>query len=497
VLLGALLLQGAMPLYADPIISLPGAAELLAAARELRQGEEVPVEVRFTVPLIGAGRAQVTFHSVTAPSTTISPDATVVYRLNGSALVLNRGSARKAGRTRLIPLGGSLILAPDGSGKIVLLPSPEGLSARNAYHRIEIDLSTGEFRSGRAPELLLHRPCGAMHERSAVARSSGTVARATNGYRVTLSTDAAGDFFSRFGASSNTEVSVLVNQASAVYENQLGVRIDLVDQNVHLTSSPFPGTDTDPVSVLQSFGGYFYANQHLVPADAYMLFVRRDLDDSTLGIAYIQAICNSLIEPAGPFSLISYVNRAVTWVTVAHELGHNFGAEHVDSPRGIMATVLTSPLPSSFASPSLTQMRNYIQSIPQGSFCLDSIAVRAPKAPSVSLTTRLQSTSFSATVKLSKMQAGCSVRVRAATKSSKAKVGTVIGSSTPSSRTILFSSGALGGAPGKTVYVVAQHRCPGLSSSYSPVRKVVVNRGTLTAASYIKRLKGTLVESIS
>lgn len=153
-----------------------------------------------------------------------------------------------------------------------------------------------------------------------------------------------------------------MNVVDGIYSDQVGIHLNVAEirtlQNNGGLSSSNPGT------LLDQFGDFSNSSGFNNPGLAH-LFTGRNLSGSTIGIAYINSLCSNRFGVG-----ISQTNGAGTAgaLTVAHEVGHNFGAPH-DNQSG--STCASTPgnfimNPSlngqdQFSQCSLTQMQPAIQ----------------------------------------------------------------------------------------------------------------------------------------
>ena len=133
-------------------------------------------------------------------------------------------------------------------------------------------------------------------------------------------------------AATNADILDIMTQVDAIYEAQLGIHIHIVFQRVWTVAGD-PYTTTAGSAALTEFRTAYnqsFTSQGLAPParDLTHMFTGKDLDGSTIGIAYISAVCASQAFSYGisqsKFSSVRARRIAVT----AHELGHNFGASH-------------------------------------------------------------------------------------------------------------------------------------------------------------------------
>ena len=151
-----------------------------------------------------------------------------------------------------------------------------------------------------------------------------------------LSAEADYELFVRNGASvDNTvaDVEMVVQGMNVVYERDVGVSHLLGGVVVRTSEAedPYLGI-TDSGDLLDAFRMWWNANQGGVHRDLTHLFTGKELDGSTIGLAYLGVVCSSpnysygLSETRFSSSLSSRVGLS------AHEIGHNFSASHCSTP---------------------------------------------------------------------------------------------------------------------------------------------------------------------
>ncbi|WP_447968558.1 M12 family metallo-peptidase [Nitrospira sp. M1] len=125
-----------------------------------------------------------------------------------------------------------------------------------------------------------------------------------------------------FGTSADAAVLARLNVVDGIFSEQVGVQIHLVEirhlaQNGTLTS-------TNPSTLLDQFGNFTSGSTFTHPGIAH-LFTGRDLNGSTIGIAFLSSLCSSRFGVG-----VDQIRGGGTAgaLVVAHELGHNFGAPH-------------------------------------------------------------------------------------------------------------------------------------------------------------------------
>lgn len=188
---------------------------------------------------------------------------------------------------------------------------------------------------------------------AAFARHLGSVAQlddnrnAVRQLRLTVVTDT--EFSGVHGGNRDAVVASRVNVVDGIYSNQFQTRI-VVGELRHLTdngtlnTTVVSGNDT----LLTRFRTYMVsgAGSGIPKGGLNHLFSGKDFDGSTVGVAYVSTLCSSTHGYG-----INQVRAAntTTALTIAHEMGHNFGAGH----DGQSGSVCESQTGSWLMSPSL------------------------------------------------------------------------------------------------------------------------------------------------
>ncbi|MBX3376643.1 MAG: hypothetical protein KF678_06535 [Phycisphaeraceae bacterium] len=147
-----------------------------------------------------------------------------------------------------------------------------------------------------------------------------------------LSVDADYEYYLANGSSvpnTTADISAVVNGMGAIYQADANVTFELGTVVVRQSASQ-PYTSTSANTLLTQFVNEWVANQSGTVRDLAHLFTGKDLDGSTIGLAYVGVVCNSSFGYGLSQSRFT-TNFANRVGVTAHEVGHNFAENHCDS----------------------------------------------------------------------------------------------------------------------------------------------------------------------
>jgi hypothetical protein len=175
-----------------------------------------------------------------------------------------------------------------------------------------------------------------------------------------ISTFADKAWSDRFGSLAAQQVGLFAQEAELVYKEQLNMRFRVENIVINVFDSVAKAGSSDASAVLNVFSNYVRSSSYYKQSDLYHLLTGVDLAGSTIGIAYVGVLCKS---PDYVHGVSSFTNNTVTPVTMAHELGHNFGADHSSS--GIMKPAADGEGLSTlrFSSDSVAAMTRHLQAL--------------------------------------------------------------------------------------------------------------------------------------
>lgn len=115
-----------------------------------------------------------------------------------------------------------------------------------------------------------------------------------------------------------------------VYERDTFIRHNIGTIIVRTSFLADPYTTSNAEALLVQMRNHWNANHTNIPRSVAHLFTGRNLSDDVIGYAYVGVICDSISNGAGyGLSQVTYSTNANNRIAlVAHELGHNWNAEH-------------------------------------------------------------------------------------------------------------------------------------------------------------------------
>jgi hypothetical protein len=203
---------------------------------------------------------------------------------------------------------------------------------------------------------------------------------------VQLATEADNEYVSALGsaAAANSEIMSIVNQIDGVYQAEVGLTFQVSYQGTYAAGAdPYTAT-TNPSTLLSELRTYWNANRSGVARDVTHMWTGKDMDGSTIGIAYVGVVCNAASYSYGISQ--RYTSSPQKYVLTAHEIGHNFNACHSDSscnpnPSACNSTIMQSFVGTgfTFCTFSRSQITTHASTY---SSCLTTTTSTPPAAPS-------------------------------------------------------------------------------------------------------------------
>lgn len=161
---------------------------------------------------------------------------------------------------------------------------------------------------------------------------------------ITVSMLVDSDFAQRFPSTSMEEMVARMNIVDGIFDWQTGVNIVAADFRAF---QPFedPFTTSDSDALLLQVGSYRTNTPEVRTRGLAHLITGKELAGDVVGVAYVGALCT--VETG--VGLSQEMGSAVTTaLVIAHELGHNFGAQHDGQAGSACATTPHTFLMSPF-----------------------------------------------------------------------------------------------------------------------------------------------------
>lgn len=200
--------------------------------------------------------------------------------------------------------------------------------------------------------------------------------------------DADFQFYQLNGSSQTStiaDIENVQNGINTVYERDCNITFQITQIIVRTSSGTNPYTSNNSSTLLNQFRSQWLNNHQSVHRDLAHLMTGRNVDGSVIGIAWLSAVCTNNGFGLSQSRFTGNFNSRVA--LTAHEVGHNFSAEHCDgiSNCRIMCSGLGGcngiGLPN-FGPTSISSITGYAANRP----CLDS-GPPANEPPSVVITT--------------------------------------------------------------------------------------------------------------
>jgi len=224
----------------------------------------------------------------------------------------------------------------------------------------------------------------------------GLMLRGTASKIVEIAIDGDFEFFTTNGSSvvnSVNDIESTMNSVEGIYEINTGVTMEITTIIIRSASAdPYSGSDSGALltQLATTWGGSLYTP---IRRDLVHLMTGRAMDSGVLGIAYLSVVCTT--NRYGLSRRLS--NVAQRRAVVAHEVGHNFSAQHCNTsctPCQIMCAGLggCSGVLTSFSACEAGGIASYADTRPTGCLTVQPASVPRPFSdafPSTALNTNL------------------------------------------------------------------------------------------------------------
>ncbi len=133
------------------------------------------------------------------------------------------------------------------------------------------------------------------------------------------------EFTSANGSSTEADVIARMNIIDGIFSAQLGVQLNVNQLDTYPNNDDPFSDETDSGSLLDELSAYRNVTPEQNTNGLTHLFTGRNLDSSTVGIAYTSSVCSRRF---GVGLTQGTFNLTTDSLIAAHEVGHNFGAPH-------------------------------------------------------------------------------------------------------------------------------------------------------------------------
>ncbi len=175
-----------------------------------------------------------------------------------------------------------------------------------------------------------------------------------------LAIDTDVEFFNFFGSEQATldRIELVVGITNDQYESQVGLTHELSEIIIR-SAEPDPYTAFDAFDALFQFVEYWETEQQDIQRDAAHLFTGKDLGGIG-GVAFLSGMCTPSINYG--LDRIDFNGMLVCSTDLlAHELGHNWSANHCSCPSNTMNAGLTCT--NVFSEPSIQSITSFANSL--------------------------------------------------------------------------------------------------------------------------------------
>lgn len=146
-----------------------------------------------------------------------------------------------------------------------------------------------------------------------------------------IACDADVEFYNKNGSSvANTEADIenIIDRVQNIYQPDVSILYEITTIIVR-TAEPDPYSSTSAGTLLNQFQSHWNGNHAGIQRDVAHLFTGKNIAGGTIGVAYLNVICN--LGSAYGLSESKFTsNLSFRTGLTAHELGHNWAAGHCD-----------------------------------------------------------------------------------------------------------------------------------------------------------------------
>lgn len=268
----------------------------------------------------------------------------------------------------------ALIILPDDS-RYWLQPVPSAIAGASNAHVLyrDEDVLEGDACAGHGPA---HDHDGDIQTGKVQEPFDGGVAGTAGLFITELAIDADVDYFNDYGsvAAVEAQINSVINTVNVQYERDVSIR-HVITTIIVRTAEPDPYTTNNAESLLQQFRTHWLTVQTGVQRDLAQLFTGKTLVDNNglsgvIGIAWVGEAGTTTVCGQYGYSVVdsncigACSSFAAKTDLSAHELGHNWGAQHcccdgrnASCPLSTMNPLITGA--NVFSAGSISQITAY------------------------------------------------------------------------------------------------------------------------------------------
>lgn len=219
------------------------------------------------------------------------------------------------------------VIAPASEVRDQLLPPLDAASGSVIFRLTDALVPSEHSACATGSEAPMLRASDA-YEAVLKETQTGTDGAPTGNMHLEVSAIADARFLERYGSAEQARAGVLLrmNNVDGIFGSQLGVQIKVSTVQLHDASTDPFSTAASPNVLLEELASLRRRSTELRSSGLTHLFTGRDLEGSTIGIGYLDSLCDTRYGAA-----LTEVGHRGTWyesLIAAHEIGHNFGAVH-------------------------------------------------------------------------------------------------------------------------------------------------------------------------
>lgn len=220
------------------------------------------------------------------------------------------------------------VIAPALEVRDQLLPPLDAASGTVIFKLADALVPSEHSACATGNEAPMQRASDAYAAAMKEAQQNSTNGALPGSMHIEISTIADARYLERYGSIEEAHAGILLrmNNVDGIFSSQLGLQIKVPSVQIH-------DTDTDPLSnaaspgaLLEELAALRRRTTELRATGLTHLFTGRDLEGATIGIGYLDAVCDARYGAA-----LTEVGQRGAWyesLIAAHEIGHNFGAVH-------------------------------------------------------------------------------------------------------------------------------------------------------------------------